>query len=159
MALTAPVAAKTLYENGLSGLITNITGGRIALLSALPTDIDSGSFAVCGVADDSVGATNVGSAVLGFADIGSISAVVEGDSEGAGEHGWKVTFGQITGVNVDTTGTAIAFAMVKSTATFAGGVDTDILYIVDLTDIAVSASTTVNIPTWDIEIQYGTNAP
>jgi len=163
MALTAPVGAKTFYENGLLGLkaaleaVNGATAGKITILNVLPADIDAGSWAVCGAAGDSVGGTNVGSAVLGHAPIQAISGILAGTEEGAGENGWKLTFDPIDNVNVDTTGTAIAICLIVGRDTFAGGSDVDVRYIVDLTDIAMTSGTSVNIPTWDIEIEYGTN--
>ena len=82
-----------------------------------------------------------------------------GEAEGAGETGWKLTFTAIPGVSIDTTGTAIAIALIVGRDTFVGGGDVDVRYIVDMTDIVVTALTSLNVPTFDVEIQYGTNAP
>jgi len=161
MALTAPVGAKSFYEDGLLGLkaaleqVNGASSGRLAVIYALPANIDSGSWAVVGVGGDGT----VGTAVLGYADLQAISTVTEGEEEEVGENGWKLTFDPVDDVSIDTTGTAIAIALVVGRDTFAGGSDLDVRYIVDLTNLAVTLGTSINIPTWDIEITFGTNAP
>lgn len=160
MALVAPVAPKNFYEDGLTGLKTALeqvngsSSGRVALISALPADIEA-AWAEVGVGGDA----SVGTVVLGYADLQAISAVIAGDAEGAGENGYKLTFDAIPGVGIDTTSTSIALALLVGRDTFAGGSDADVRYIVDMTDLAVTSGVDINLPTFDVEIQYGTNKP
>ena len=161
MALTAPVGAKTFYEDGLLGLkaaleqVNGASSGRLTVINALPASIDSGSWAVVGVGRDDI----TGTAVLGYADLQAISTVLAGEEEDIGENGWKLTFDPVDDVPISTTGTAIAIALVVGRDTFAGGSDLDVRYVVDLTNLATTDGTSINIPTWDIEITFGTNAP
>ena len=85
MAYTAPLAPRTFLDGGLSGLKTALeladgaTTGFLVLLSALPTDKDD-CFSECGVAGDSVHAgtsSNIGSLVLGYASLGTITGPID----------------------------------------------------------------------------------
>ena len=161
MALTAPVGAKTFYEDGLLGLkaaleqVNGASSGRLTVINALPASIDSGSWAVVGAGGDG----SVGTAVLGYADLQAISTVLAGEEEGVGENGWKLTFDPVDNVSIDTTSTAIAIALVVGRDTFAGGSDLDVRYVVNLTNLAVTDGTSINVPTWNVEIQFATDAP
>ena len=161
MALTAPVGAKTFYEDGLLGLkaaleqVNGASSGRLVVIHSLPANIDSGSWATVGAGGDGI----TGTAVLGYADLQAISTVLAGGEELAGENGWKLTFDPVDNVPIDISSTAIAIALVVGRDTFAGGSDLDVRYIIDLTDLSVTASTSINIPEFSVEIQYGTNAP
>ena len=161
MALTAPVGAKTFYEDGLLGLkaaleqVNGASSGRLTVINALPASIDSGSWAVVGVGGDGI----TGTAVLGYADLQAISTVLAGEEEDIGENGWKLTFDPVDDVPISTTGTAIAIALVVGRDTFAGGSDLDVRYVVNLTNLAVTDGTSINVPTWNVEIQFATDAP
>jgi len=161
MALIAPVGAKSFYEDGLLGLkaaleqVNGSSSGRLTVIHALPANIDSGSWAVVGAGGDGI----TGTAVLGYADLQAISTVVAGEEEEAGENGWKLTFDPVDDVPINIANTAIAIALVVGRDTFAGGSDLDVRYIVDLTNLPVAELTSINVPTWDIEVQFATNAP
>lgn len=161
MAQVAPVAPLSFYADGLQGLkdaleaVNGTTAGQLTLISALPADIDAGSWALVGAGADAVVGTNV----LGYMPLQAISAILAGDEEAPGESGYKLTFDAVPGVPTTTTGTSIAIALIVGRDTFAGGTDVDVRYIVDMTDAVVVLGSSYDLPTFDVEIQYGTNKP
>lgn len=162
MAQVAPVGAKTFYVNGLQGLkdaleaVNGVTSGLLTAITAMPADIDSGSWAEVGAGGVD---GNVGSNVIAYAPLAAISNVIAGDAEGPGETGWKLTFTGVDNIPILTTDIAIAFALIVGRDTFAGGSDADVRYIVDMTDTTLTALTNVDLPTFDVEIKYAVNKP
>lgn len=166
MAYLAPTAPSSFYDDGLDLTKTHLATGRLVLLDAMPADINSG-WAEVGVADDSTQAgLNVGTAVLGFANIGTITGPVDGDVDpgdtGSVEAGRKLQFTAVADVSIleNANSTAIALALVKKVATNAAGVGSDLVYIVDIDDIALDGTptgVTINLNTFEIEIKYAVN--
>lgn len=165
MALTAPIAPKNFYVGGLQGLKDALeqanapaTGGIIALVSALPANIES-CWETHGVGAD--GSTGVGTTVIGYKYLELISEVVAGDQENDPlEIGYKLTFDPIDDLVGTVEATAIAMVLVVGRETHGTNVATpneDIRYIIDITPLDVKVASLYNIPTFDIEIQYGTN--
>jgi len=165
MAYEAPSAPAKFLDAPLDNMIANLAAdARLVLINSATVDPNAG-WAEVGVADDSTMAgTNVGTAVLGYADIGTLPTKGDGDAEGTGEMGRKLTFTGVNGVGIleNKADTSMAMAIVQNVATFAGGSDADVEYIIDMQDLPVDGTptgVTVNVPEFFIECQYGTNKP
>jgi len=170
MANTAPVAPTSFYDPAFTTLkidleTTDTIAGQIVLLSAVPADVNA-CWAAVGVADDSTQAgSNVGTTVLGFAAIGTITGPVDDDNaEDGTEVGRRLQFAAVSDVpileNADTT--AVCAALVMGSATFAAGTNADVKYILDIQDIVVDGTptgVTVNLPSSEIKILYAVNKP
>lgn len=169
MANTAPVAPNSFFDPALSTMktaleLTDVISGQLVLLSAVPANIEA-AWAEAGVANDStVAGVNVGTLVLGYAPIGTITGPVDGDIEAGttDETGRKLQFAAVADVPVleNANASAVCMALVKGSATFATGNDTDVMYILDIQDIAIDGTptgVTVNVPAAEIEILYGVN--
>lgn len=174
MAYIAPTAPVTFYDDGLietkNKLDTTPGLGRLVLLSAMPADINN-AWDEVGVADDSTQAgLNVGSAVLGFADLGTITGPVDGDPDPGDttnvEVGRKLQLAAVADVPIldNANATAIAVALVRKVTTNANGVGADLVYIMDMVDLAVDGTVPggnvkVNVPSSEIETRYSINKP
>jgi len=161
MALVAPSAPKNFYVPSLEGLKNALeaqagsTKGQLTLLSAMPTNIDD-CWAEVGAGGVSGGP---GTLVLGYKELTTISEVVAGTEEGAGEPGYKLDFGGVDQVEALASETAVAMALIVGVDTFSNGTAEDVRYIVDISDLMLNSGTLYNIPAWSVEIAYGTNAP
>jgi len=167
MPFLAPSAPPSFMDGALTALQTRMTTTARAVLIDSETLDPAASWAAVGVGDDSndVTGANIGTSVLGYADLGSIPGLVDGDFENvSGEAGRKLVFAAINNVPIVQTksGIAKAIALVDNVATFAGANDTNCAYIVDMQDLAVDGSgggVTINMPSFEVEIAYGTNKP
>lgn len=159
MSLTLPSAPANFYSPSLDALKTALTSGRAALITAAPTDIEA-AWAEVGVAADTTLATNRGTFVVGHADIETITGPVLGPEESVGENGYKLQFAAISEVPVyiDGTGTTTAvvvgIALVAGVSTFAGGANSNVRYIPNVTNLTVTDGGIISIPAFEIILNY-----
>jgi len=166
MTFKAPSAPASFYQPTLDAMIARMTAtSRVVLINSETLD-PAACWAEVGVADDSndVTGTNMGTGVLAYADVGTppTAADAPADPEGTTEYGRKLVFSAVADVPVveTKTGTAMALALVDNVATFAGGTDANVAYILDLQDLALDGTptgVTINLPTFEITIEYGVN--
>jgi len=150
MAFTFPASPSSFQDPALSGLVAALQAGGPGKLALISGTIDSftGSWSHCGV--DNAGIK--GDQVLATASLGSITGPLDATQEGTtGEFGRKLTFAAVNAVPITTTGVATGLVLMPDVAD-STGVDADIRYIVDMNDLSVSASNSINLPTFDIEI-------
>jgi hypothetical protein len=166
----APIAPISFYDPAFTTLKTALEtvdtiAGQIVLLSAVPADVNA-AWAEVGVAADSTQAgVNVGTTVLGFAPIGTITGPVDDDTiEGGttGEVGRRLQFASIAEVPIleNANGTVVCAALVNGKGTFAAGTDADVLYVLDVQNISVDGSptnVTVSLPSSEISILSAVN--
>ena len=172
MAIIYPSAPNTFYDDGLTNVVSQLTGGRVVLIEGPIVADQNACWAEVGAADDSVHtnpSSNMGTKVIGFADVIGTPAIAQGDAEGGTtEYGRKITFQAIPNVPIVDPGTptgktVIGMALIKSVATLAAGVDTDVVYILDTVDIVVdgngsgSGGVVVNLPAFEIELSAAIN--
>lgn len=168
MTFKAPSAPESFYEPTLTAMIARLTGtARLVLIDSETLD-PSACWSAVGVAADSddVTGANIGTSVLAYAPLGVPPVANDGDPdpEGTTEYSRKLVFTAVADVPVVQTksGTALAIALVDDVATQAGGTNANVAYIVDLQDLALDGTgggATVNVPSFEIEIQYAVNKP
>jgi len=169
MAITLPAAPENFYSpslNELKNVLLAKNGssiGRIALLTSAPSSMGSTLWQEVGVAwnsnENNTGA-NRGTFVIGHTDIGAITGPVVGPTEGGGETGYKIQFGEIKDIPVFingsgiSTATVVGIALVEGVDNFAMGAYTNVRYIIKVADLVVTDGKKITLPAFEITMNY-----
>jgi len=160
-----PTAPKSFYDPSLNEIRNKLlaqngsTIGQIALITAPPVAIET-AWAEVGSGNNSDPSNDVGTLVIGVANITTISEPVEGPEEVVGEYGYKLQFGAIPEVQIkiDDTGTTTAVivgaALIVGRDTFDLGSDADVRYIAKIKDLTVTDGSIISLPDWELIINY-----
>ena len=165
MAIILPAAPKNFYDPSLITLkddldrVNGFTKGQIALITALPADIEA-AWAELGVGGDTLNGLNRGTAVIGHAPISVITGPVTGPEEAPGETGYKLQFDEVVDVPVYidgsglSTAVVIGMALVVGVDAYAAGTDNHLKYIMKVNNVTLTDDSLVTIPGVEIIINY-----
>lgn len=170
MAITLPTAPANFYLPSLQELkdvmesVNGSTGGQIALLTDIPADIET-AWAECGVAGDTVDATNRGTLVMAHADVSAITGPMLGPEESLGENGYKLQFAENPNVPIyiDGSGTSfdtvVGLALVEGVDLYANGLNTMIRYIFKINPLILTDGIFTDMPAVELIINFAEVSP
>lgn len=164
--MNLPTAPKNFYTPSLAGLKADLeqsnglTKGQISVITAAPANIEA-AWAEVGSGNHNDPSNEVGTLVVGVADLTLITGPVQGPEEVPGEYGYKLQFESIPEVEIKIDGSGTTTAIIIGAALLIGrnlladGSDLDVRYIAKIQDLTVTDGSLISLPDWELIINYG----